>query len=286
MRGFLTRVQAPSDLGLVPIHWVEQMSVEDKYDLAYSAVIRRRWHEIPEPQRSAPDVTDRQGQLAADAPDECALYDSLTYQRGHADVFREMCKSAPHTPPTKGQRLLVVDIGAGAATVAVGLCEALGRKKRQRIDYLAFDPNPMMRKLGKRLLRQLDPGFRSADYVRSLEEMDLTVAKRVLFAFSYVSHQDSVKSSDIERWTTLIKNAVSQSSRAVELMYTTATLSGGALPQLGQQLDRVGVSRSITQVPVHVEARYPWEGADQSLVEWDNKGWSWKVQAEHWILRA
>lgn len=262
------------------------MSVEEKYDLAYSAIIRRRWHELPETQRSAPNVSDRQGRLAADAPDECALYDSLTYQRGHADVFREMYKSAPHTPPTKDQRLLVVDIGAGGATVAVGLCEALGRKKRQRNDYLAFDPNPMMRKLGKRLLRHLDPGFRSAGYVRSLEEIDLAGAKRVLFAFSYVSHQDSVETSDIERWATLITNAVGRASRAVELMYATVTRPGGALPQLGQQLDRAGITRRITRVPVHVEARYPWEGADESLVEWDNKGWSWKVQAQHWILRA
>lgn len=262
------------------------MSVNPKYDHAYSEVIRRRWHEIPEGQRSAPNVTDRQGQLAADAPDECALHDSLTYQRGHADVFREVYKKAPHKPPTKDQRLLVVDIGAGAATVAVGLYEALGRKKRQRIDYLAFDPNPMMRKLGKRLLRHLDPDFRSAEYVSSLDEIDLAGVRRLLFAFSYVSHQETVTTSDIERWTALIQNAAGQVGRAVELMYTTARLSGGALPRLGQQLDDAGINRRVSRVQVDVEARYPRGGADQDLVEWDNTGRPWKVQAEHWILRA
>ncbi len=262
------------------------MSVDHTYNHAYSEVIRQRWYKIPEGRRSAPDVSNRQGQLAADAPDECALYDSLTYQRGHADVFREVYKEAPHTPPTKDQRLLVVDIGAGAATVAVSLCEALGRKARQRIDYLAFDPNPMMRKLGKRLLRHLDPGFRSAEYVRSLEEIELAGVKRLLFAFSYVSHQESVTTSDVRGWTALIGNAVSQIGRAVELMYTTARLSGGALPQLGQELERAGINRRVSRVPVAVEARYPRAGTDPRLVEWDNMGWHWKIQAEHWILRA
>ena len=257
-----------------------------RYDRAYSAVIRRLWHEMPEEQRSTPDVRDRQGQLASDAPDEFALHDSFTYQPGHADVFRETYKAAPHTPPKKNQRLLVVDIGAGAATVAVGLCEALGRKTRRRIDYLAFDPNPMMRKLGRRLLRHLDPGFRSAGYVKSLEEIDVTGSSRLLFAFSYVSHQESVTESDIEQWAYLIKGAVGQVSQAVELMYTTAALSGGALPRLGRQLDHAGLTRRVTQVPVQVRARYPMDGTDQGLVEWDNKSWSWKVQAEHWILRA
>ena len=77
-----------------------------------------------------------------------------------------MYKKARHAPPPKGERLLVVDIGAGAATVAVGLGEALKRKKRQRVDYRAFDPNPMMRELGRQILRHLGAGFGSADYVR------------------------------------------------------------------------------------------------------------------------
>ena len=35
-----------------------------KYDIACSAVVRRRWHEMPEAHRSAPYVSDRQGMLA------------------------------------------------------------------------------------------------------------------------------------------------------------------------------------------------------------------------------
>ena len=71
--------------------------------------------------RNAAKSPQRQGQLAPDAPDPYALCDSFHYQRGHADVFREVYTEACSSPPRKGERLLVVDIGAGAATVAVGL---------------------------------------------------------------------------------------------------------------------------------------------------------------------
>ena len=256
------------------------------YDDVYAMVIQRRWHETPEELRTAAASSNRHGQLAPNSPDEFALLDSLTYQRGHADVFREVYKEAPHVPPTKDQRLLVVDIGAGAATVAIGLREALGRKKRQRIDYLGIDPNPMMRKLGKRLLRRLDAGFRRAGYGKSLEEIDLTGVDRLLFTFSYVSHQKSVTQSDIEQWATLIKGAVDKLGRAVELIYTTAARSGGTLPVLGQLLEQAAIKRRVTPIDVQVQARYPGESSNQGPVQWSCKPWNWKVQAEHWILRA
>ena len=95
------------------------------YDRAFAEVIVSRWSETPDEQRNAAESSKRQGQLAPDAPDFYALCDSFYYQRGHADVFREVYKKSRCPPPRKGERLLVVDIGAGAATVAVGLGEAL-----------------------------------------------------------------------------------------------------------------------------------------------------------------
>lgn len=91
------------------------------YDRAFAEVIVSRWSETPDEQRNAAESSMRQGQLAPDAPDSYTLHDSLRYQRGHANVFREVYKKSRHSPPRNGERLLVVDIGAGAATVAVGL---------------------------------------------------------------------------------------------------------------------------------------------------------------------
>ena len=102
---------------------LEVSDVEVDYDQAFTEVIWSRWNKLPEKHKDAATRPDRQGQLEPDAPDSCALYDTFNYQRGHADVFRKAYKQALHSPPKKGERLLVVDIGAGAATVAVALGE-------------------------------------------------------------------------------------------------------------------------------------------------------------------
>ena len=170
------------------------------YDRAFAEVIVSRWSETPDEQRNAAKFPKRQGQLAPDASDSHALHDAFHYQRGHADVFREVYRKALHSPPRKGERLLVVDIGAGAATVAVGLGEALKRSKRQRVDYRAFDPNPTMRELGRQILGHLGADFRSADYIVSLEDVDFTDIDRLLFTFSYVAHQEAVAPAHIDSW--------------------------------------------------------------------------------------
>ena len=99
----------------------------------------------------------------------------------------------------------------------------------------------MMPKLGKRVLDHLDAGFRSAKYTKSLGQVDYADVERLLFAFSYVSHQDAVTPADIDEWAYLIERAVVAADRAVELIYTTADLSDGALPELGQKLERAGI---------------------------------------------
>ena len=259
------------------------------YRRAFTKVILNRWNETPDEQRSEAESSDRKGRLEPGDPDSYALHDSYNYQRGHVDVFREVYKQvykkASHAPPRKGERLLVVDIGAGAATVAVALGEALGRSKRQRIDYLAFDPHPMMRKLGRRILKHLDADFRSAKYVKSLEDVDFTDTDRLLFTFSYVAHQDAVTQADIDEWASLIKRAVDEVDRAVELIYTTANLSGGALFHLKRRLQRAAIIRKHKPVRVKVRRRFPGHLGSDGRICWDEQSNLWKLQAEHWILR-
>lgn len=256
------------------------------YDRAFAKVIVSRWSETPDGQRNAAEFPRRQGQLAPDAPDSYALRDSFYYQRGHADVFREVYKKARHAPPRKGERLLVVDIGAGAATVAVGLGEALKRKKRQRVDYRAFDPNPMMRELGRQILRHLGADFRSADYVESLEDVDFAEVDRLLFTFSYVAHQDTVTPVHIDAWASVIKRAVGEVDRAVELIYTTADLSGGALFDLEQMLKKARVLKKQHRIDVRVRRRFPGPTRRDGPIFWDEQPQRWGVRAEHWILRT
>ena len=178
-----------------------------------------------------------------------------------------------------------MDIGAGAATVAVALTDAVGKGTRQRIDYLAYDPHSMMRRLGKQVLDHLDAQFRSAKYIESLDDIDLSEVDRLLFAFSYVSHQDAVTSADVDQWASLIGEAVREVDRAVELIYTTVRLSGGRLPELGEKLDQAGVLRNAEPITVRVKRRFPLRDPDSNGVHWDAQDANWQVQAEHWVMR-
>lgn len=257
----------------------------EDYDRAFAKVILRRWNDTPDEQRSEAEFPKRHGQLAPDASGSSALLDTYSYQRGHADVFREVYRKARHTPPTEDERLLVVDIGAGAATVAVGLREALGRRQRQRVDYLAFDPNPMMRKLGRQILKHLHAGFNSAEYVTSLEDVDFTDADRLLFAFSYVVHQEAVAPADIEEWARVIKRAVIEVDKAVELIYTTvANFDGGAHIPLEQMLTEAKFLRKQPPIGVEVRQQFPGPVGPDGQISWEVKHRNWDVRAEHWIL--
>ncbi len=256
------------------------------YDRAFAEVIASRWSETPDEQWNAAESSARRGQLEPDAPDAYALCDSFYYQRGHADVFREVYKKARHAPPRKGERLLVVDIGAGAATVAVGLGEALKRKERQRVDYRAFDPHPTMRELGRQILGHLGADFRSVDYVDSLEDVDFTDVDRLLFTFSYVAHQDAVTLAHVGSWASVIKRAVGEVDRAVELIYTTAGLSGGALLDLEQMLEEANILKTQHPIDVQVRRRFPGSTRGDGAIFWDEQPQRWGVLAEHWILRT
>ena len=257
------------------------------YDTAFTKVILRRWNKAPVEQREKAMIPKRRGQLAPNDPISYALYDSYNYQRGHADVFREVYKQvykkASRAPPRKDERLLVVDIGAGAGTVAIALGEALGRGKRQRVDYLAFDPNPMMRKLGRRILNHLDAGFRSAKYIKSLENVDFKNTDRILFTFSYVTHQKALKRADVSEWASLIKRAVDERGDSVELIYTTATLSRGAHLTLRRMLRQAKIVRKQNPIDVDVRQRFP-EPVSDGRICWNEKSRSWGVRAGHWIL--
>ena len=257
------------------------------YDRAFAKVIHRRWNDTPDEQRIEAESTKRRGQLAPDASGSSALLDTYNYQRGHADVFKKAYKESPHTPPRMGQRLLVVDIGAGAATVAVALREALGLRQRQRVDYVAFHPNPMMRKLGWRILQHLHARFNSAEYVASLEEVDLIDVDRVLFTFSYVVHQRTIAPAHIEGWVRIIKRALVEANKAVELIYTTAgNFEGGAHIHLKQMLKEAKIHRKPRTIEAQVRRRFPESVSSDGRIIWEVQRSMWDVDAEHWTLSA
>lgn len=271
---------------------VNDGETHEAYDCAFEVVVRRPWLAVPEALQNEANqrsLHGQQGQLSWEAPNEWALHDAFKYQRGHADVFREAYRKSRHHPPKKGERLRVVDIGAGAATVAVALSEALGRSKRKRVDYLAFDLNPGMRNLGEQILGHLGADFRSAKYVESLDTIEFASRDRVLFTFSYVSHQEAVSADHVNQWASLIKRAVARSDRAVELIYTTAAniySIESRVPVLGQRLEEAGIKPKTKNINVKVPRRFPEPDSRDGRVQWRPSSQQWKVQAERWVLRA
>ena len=175
------------------------------------------------------------------------------------------------------------------ATVAVGLGEALKRNKRRRVDYRAFEFNPMMRKLGKQILRHLGADFRSTEYIKSLKKLkklDYADVDRLLFTFIYVSHQETVKPPHTRSWASVIKRAVDEVDRAVELIYTTVDLIGGALLGLEKMLKKTNVLKKQHTIDVQVRRRFPGPTGGDGPIGWDEHTRLWDVRAEHWILRT
>ncbi len=271
---------------------VDDGEAREAYDDVFEAVIRRAWLSVPEALQNEAGQRMREGrqaQLSLDEPAEWALHDTFRYQRGHADVFREVYRTSHHHPPSKGERLRVIDIGAGAATVAVALGEARGRGLPERIDYLAFDPHPGMISLGEQVLEHLAADFRSARYAESLEAVEFSNRDRLLFTFSYVSHQEAVRPEDVEQWPSLIERAVARSDRAVELIYTTADNIHSIepkIPMLGRRLEQVGIVPRVENIVVRVPYRWPGPVSHDGRVQWEPGHGLWKVQAERWVLRA
>ena len=81
---------------------------------------------------------------------------------------------------------MVVDIGAGAATVAVALAR-LSAEQAPTDRLSALQPAPNDAKTRAANLKHLDADFRSAKYFKSLEDVDFTDTDRLLFTFSYVA---------------------------------------------------------------------------------------------------
>ncbi|WP_419925861.1 hypothetical protein [Candidatus Poriferisocius sp.] len=144
-----------------------------------------------------------------------------------------------------------------------------------------------MQKLGRRILKHLNAGFNSAEYIKSLEDVDFTDIDRLLFSLSYVVHQKAVAPAHIEGWARVIKRAVIEVDRPVELIYTTAAnLEGGAHIHLKQMLKEAKIHGKPRPVGVQVRRRFPESVSSDGRMLWEVQSRVWDVEAEHWILSA
>ena len=205
------------------------------YDRAFVQVVEAAWREARESDPATADEAvfpDRRGQLDRSDPDEFALHDTYAYQRHHADAFGRALEYAGIESPRPERPLVVVDIGAGACTVAV----ALGEKWMQELPnvyYYAIEPHSMMRALGMQLLDELDWPFGHVQVVEKTDELLDSVnscaperidSARLIVTFNYVMQQSSVGQDAVSEWAEFLQHMVACKSD-VELLIVTAETS-------------------------------------------------------------
>lgn len=202
------------------------------YDRAFVQVVEAAWREARESDQAAADnaaFPNRHGQLDPSDPDEFAIHDTYTYQRHHADACGQALRFAEIESPRRGSPLVVVDIGAGACTVAV----ALGEQWMQELPgvyYHAVEPHSMMRKLGMQLLGELSWPFGRVQVVESTDRLlkpadrcvlDQIDSSNALVTFNYVMQQESVGRDTISESAGFLHRLVAHKSD-VELLIVTA----------------------------------------------------------------
>ena len=193
------------------------------YDSAFETVVKRAWKALSQEDRER--TSSRQGDLRHDDPPSYAICDTHNYQRSHADAFKKAMAHVSIDPPSPEQTMAVIDIGGGAATVAVAISEAWPDHVAQ-ITYHLIEPHKTMRQLGRELLSAMALPFDKVSFHRSAKKFRRdhpeVEADRVLVTLSYVLHQSAVRDSDVDKWVELIQDLVHCRPHQVAVLATTA----------------------------------------------------------------
>lgn len=239
------------------------------YDRAFLRVVRGSWLEAVEsnPEVAAdPDIPSRRGQLDPSDPDLCALYDTHRYQRHHADAFGEALQHAGIKSASSESPVAVVDIGAGACTVAVAIGERW-KPGLPNVHYYAVEPHPKMRQLGIELLGALAWPFGHIQVVdkideligpadsRALERID---SSRLIVAFNYVMQQGSVGQDAISEWAGFLRCLVTRRCEVQLLIVTVAAHLVDNTEALLKALDELDVKlHQDCDHRFNFDSRYP-----------------------------
>jgi len=205
--------------------WPSRFKVD--YDQAFDSVVRSRWESLSAMVRA--DIEEsrrrRRGNLgpAADALD--ALSDVYNYQRSHIDAFvaaLNMMSGRVQVP------LTVVDLGAGACTVAFAIAEHFGLRENE-LQYWPVEPNREMRDLGSLLLRESGGRLSWKEPVASIDELSenfrfehVEDQRNILVSLSYVVHQPTVTAEDLSTWASFISDWAVYQGQQVSVLSTTA----------------------------------------------------------------
>ena len=187
------------------------------YDEAFEALIRPMFAELPEQERSR---RDQRGNLAADSPQDHAVADSYHYQRSHADAFA----AALHHFDVRAdpdEVVGVLDLGAGAGTVAVALSEEWAIDHPPHVLYFGVEPHPTMRDLGSDLLDLVAPPWLHHRIRASTHGWAIPAVTRCYVTLSYVVHQPTLRATNLTAWAAVCR-ALADTVGQIKVIITTA----------------------------------------------------------------
>jgi hypothetical protein len=229
----------------------------------------------------------RKGDLSPGDGPEAALADTRSYQRSHADAFSEALRISPVTAPDAP--LAVVDIGAGACTVAVAMSECWGASVAN-VRYHAVEPHPTMRRLGTAILSEGGWEGQLVEQVESLDDLSNHAESRLLVTLSYVVHQSQVTEEDVSALADFIADQTDQMERDPEVLITTVISGSWTLlrrwrtPLLRSQLEERGVQVEETAESLLVGHRFPTSNSamEQRLFELKPEAHDWPIAWIPW----
>lgn len=261
------------------------------YRRAFTRCIRRRWYELPSHLRNTVKSDGRKGDLGPADGDALALYDTFNYQRSHADAFCRAIKQVDLGTPPEDKAIAVIDIGAGAGTVAVALSESW-KGHLARVSYMGIEPHQKMKSLGRELLHEMNRPFAAIRIKKSFSNirrrLDDLQPSWILLTLSYVVHQSTVTESDIDAWVDaidLIRDT--HGAQNVEILATTVNSNDPALaardsmPHLKSRLGELQPEMKRFQHWLSSDHRFPNDGRNET--GWYTRSVDYKnVLCVHW----
>lgn len=230
--------------------------IVNSYDKVFDRCVRSRFDELPAGAKQLQQ--DRHGDLDPNAPfaSNEAVYDTYNYQRSHADAFIEAACEV-NLEFTDGLTR-VIDLGAGAGTVAVALGELWGADV-ESVRYVGVEPTKMMRELGTCIVEGVDAPWQSFRFVPSVDYLPPVKGSRILVTLSYLVHQSTISDDDIAAWAGLIRDCALVAD--TEILITTITAlklqRRDRSHDLLKRLAGLGVSVSEQKHRISVPTRYP-----------------------------
>lgn len=247
------------------------------YDDVFDDVLRALHQELGCRQRDG-----RRGDLRrADGRAE-AVCNAYHYQRSHMDAFLAAMVGADSVD-VGGEVVEVVDIGCGAASVALALAELwTGDASPEVVDYTGIDHNRHARALANEMLGVERPDWLMWQALGRVVPPPRDDVDRSLIVLSYVLQQSGVDAESVDTWAGAIVDRLDVTD-CVEVVVTCVNselATRNWWPFFVERLNELAPGTEVASTSMRVDNRFP---GPRSGWEVKGPGWSagWRNVVAH-----